>query len=401
MHTILIPSKSIHVQELLTKNNINFQTLNESYLLVNEISDKLLLEISLLNDVYIISDNKPLKKYLCFKPMDNKITKKKNNSYNPVDLKKIYNFPNLTNSKKINIGIIELGGGFLENDLATYWKYLALTEYPTINSISVDGAKNNPGLTDEDYEVTMDIEIIGGICPNSIINVYFGQNTNTSFFNTIAKAIFDKNQLICICCGAPEIYYSINSLKAFDTLFQSAANQGITICVASGDNGYKDNGITIGVDFPASSPNVLSVGGTSLYSTLNVYDTEKAWSGSGGGYSNYFNKPTYQNNILKANNKRCVPDISANADPNTGYIIYLRGKYYTVGGTSAAAPLWCGYLGCINYSKFLNSNLYPLIGTNSFHDITKGTNGYSAKINYDLCTGLGSLNGINLFNKLK
>jgi kumamolisin len=176
---------------------------------------------------------------------------------------------------------------------------------------------------------------------------------------------------------------------------QTAANLGITICVASGDNGYKDDGSRISVDFPSSSPYALAVGGTTLTAPNNIYTSETTWNGSGGGISSFFAKPSYQSAITNSLTKRCSPDVCANADPNTGYIIYIRNKYYVIGGTSAAAPLWAGFLAYINYTGFLNSRIYSL--SSSLNDIISGSNGYSATLNYDLCTGLGSPN----FTKIK
>jgi kumamolisin len=192
-------------------------------------------------------------------------------------------------------------------------------------------------------------------------------------------------------------------LNAYNVVFQSAVKKGITICVASGDNGYKDNGKSISVDFPASSPNVVSVGGTSLYSNNGIYINENAWNGSGGGYSKIFKKPNYQNvnnKILLNSNFRCVPDICSNADPNTGYIIYINNNFYIIGGTSSSAPMIAGSLGRLNYNKFLNNSLYNYIGSKFFHDIISGTNGYNSIIGFDLVTGLGSLNFANIPNGL-
>ena len=315
--------------------------------------------------------------------------KKKSKSYFPNEVSKIYNVSRVS-SKRKKIAIIELGGGYRANDLSYYWNLVGLSKnkYPTVKSISVNGAKNNPGFSSDDDEVYLDIEIIGAISPNSIINVYFAPNSNRSFFNAIAKAISDKNNIICICWGAPEMYFSKYTLNSFNALFKKACKRGITVFVASGDNGYKDNGTKIGVDFPASSPYVVAVGGTHLYTDKS----ERAWSGSGGGYSNHFNKLSYQNKIEKNKKKRCVPDVSADADPNSGIKIYINGSLYVIGGTSAAAPIWTGCFGALNKSGFINYKIYKLIGTKSFHDIKKGSNGYKAKKGYDLCTGIGTPN---------
>jgi kumamolisin len=418
MYSINIPSDSTIVQELLAKNNVSFETISSNSLTVNELTEDLINEIKTYDNVYILeNDNILFKNYTSFvkhigKPIKQKITAKQMKKrifrpnggsninrtqslyYNINDLKKIYNMPIVNNPNRVKIGVIQLGGGYNTSDLNAYWTYLGLTTKPIINTISVDGARNSPG-SNSDFEVVLDIEILGGMCPNSTINVYFAQNSTNSFYNAISRAISDNNKVISISWGAAEKYFSNSSLSAYSSLMSSAANLGITICVASGDNGYKDDGSQIGIDFPSSSPYALAVGGTTLTAPNNIYTSETAWSGSGGGISSFFAKPSYQSAITNSLTKRCTPDVCANADPNTGYIIYLRNTFYVIGGTSAAAPLWAGFLAYINYNGFLNSRIYSL--SSSLNDIINGTNGYSATLRYDLCTGLGSPN----FSKIK
>lgn len=312
--------------------------------------------------------------------------------YTTNNLKSIYKLTT-TNTVRTKIGVIQLGGGYRSYDLNNFWKYLRLNTTPIINNIYVDGAKNKPGFSDDDDEVYLDIEILGGMCPNSIINVYFAPNSVSSFYNAINKAIQDRNQIISISWGITEDALSSYILNKFDTLFEYAVSLGITICVASGDYGAKDNGVSLSVDFPSSSPHVLSVGGTTLISKNNRYDEntiETTWVGSGGGYSTFFQKPSYQNNI-NITDYRAIPDVCAVADPNTGYIIYQFGYFYVIGGTSGAAPLWAGFLASINFRGIIHNQLYSY--NNIFNDIIQGdNNGYTAGIYYDLCTGLGSPN---------
>ena len=433
---ILVPGNCNKIDTILNDNNITFEKLNENYISIKEVlNDNIKKEISKIEHVYIVTNNGTLKNYIKLKEYESKeyeskehqlkehdikehdikehdikehkLKENKTYSYYPTDIAKIYNLPNLPSKlpRRVKIGIIQLGGGYRINDLTYYWNnVLKLPIIPIVNSISVDGATNNPGNLNIDSEVYLDIEIVGGICPNSIINVYFAPNSHISFIHAIQKAINDGNQVISISWGICEDYVDTYTLNAYDAVFQSAVKKGSTICVASGDNGYKDNGTTISVDFPASSPNVLSVGGTSLSATNNIYNNESAWNGSGGGYSKIFNKPNYQNvsnnKILSKSNFRCVPDICSNADPNTGYIIYINGKYYVIGGTSASAPMIASCLGRINYNKFLNNSLYNYIGSKFFHDIIIGTNGYNAIVGFDLVTGLGSPNFSNIPNGL-
>jgi hypothetical protein len=167
-----------------------------------------------------------------------------------------------------------------------------------------------------------------------------------------------------------------------------------------------DNGAAPGTEFPASSPNVLAVGGTSLNAPGGTYASETGWSGSGGGVSQYESKPAYQNGF-QSSNKRTVPDVAYNADPNTGVEIYdtANGGWYQVGGTSAGAPQWAALIAIANEGRALagkatldgpTQTLYALYKmaqksyATYFHDITSGSNGYNAHAGYDLVTGLGS-----------
>jgi hypothetical protein len=151
---------------------------------------------------------------------------------------------------------------------------------------------------------------------------------------------------------------------------------------------------------------VLSVGGTSLNAPNGNYAGETGWSGSGGGVSKYESKPAYQN-AVQVSKFRTVPDVAYNADPNTGVVVYdtQNGGYYVVGGTSAGAPQWAALIAIANEGRALagkgtldgpSQTIYALYAmahkayATYFHDITTGSNGYSAHAGYDLVTGLGS-----------
>jgi len=287
---------------------------------------------------------------------------------------------------------------------------LKLTTKPNVYSVSVDGVTNTPG-SDADSEVVLDIEVIGGVCPNSNIYVYFAPNTDTGFYDAIHSAVYDTTHpfnVISISWGSPENYWVSSSLNAFNALFQQAAAKGINVFCAAGDNGASDGENSgLHVDFPASSPWVIACGGTRLSCPTGIYDketTESSWgaypedgSATGGGISVVFARPSYQLEVGSFySGGRLVPDISANADPATGIIIYLNGQLIIIGGTSAIAPLYAAYLGSLSYKKFLNETIYSLYPNNKtmVHDITVGgNNGYTSRIGYDPVTGLGTVNG--------
>jgi kumamolisin len=223
-----------------------------------------------------------------------------------------------------------------------------------------------------------------------------------------------------------------------DSTCASAAALGISITVASGDNGSSDGTNTDTVDFPASSPHVLSCGGTALVAANGQRSSETVWNdqpnggASGGGYSKVFAVPDWQTAAVaqparkhqhkkhqdssvavaevseqatQAEAFRGVPDVAGNASPETGYQVLVDGQQMVVGGTSAVAPLWAGLIALMNQQLgkklgFINPLLYPLNET-PFFDITSGSNGdYNAGPGWDPCTGLGSPNGQVLVSSL-
>jgi kumamolisin len=338
-------------------------------------------------------------------------------SYTPLQIASLYNFPAGTGQGQC-VGIIELGGGERMADLTTYFSALGIKPGPKVTAVSVDHAKNHPtgDPNGPDGEVMLDIEVVGAIAPKANIAVYFAPNTDAGFLDAITTAIHDKTNnpsVISISWGGPESSWTEQSMTAFDSAFQSAAVMGITVCVASGDNGSSD-GVSDGgdhVDFPASSPNVLACGGTSLQGSGTTITSETVWDdgaqggASGGGVSTFFPLPAWQDGLQTTQTSggtapltmRGVPDVSGDADPETGYQVRIDGTNTVIGGTSAVAPLWAGLIARINAAKgsrvgFINPTLY---GTpTALRDITQGNNGdFAASQGWDACTGLGSPNG--------
>ena len=320
----------------------------------------------------------------------------------------IYKFPSGSTGKNQVVGIIELGGGFNIADIQAYYKNLGYTSVPNIISVSVDGAVNNPSDISNSYEVVLDIEIIAGIAPDAKIVVYFAPNTTKGFYNAISAAINDtvnKPTAISISWGSPESNWSTNNMTLFDNLFASASAKNINIFAASGDNNSSDGLVGLNVDFPSSSPNIISCGGTTL--TLNGSTRKEiAWSSGGGGFSKFFGIPSYQSNISNISivQKRGTPDICGNADPSTGYRIFINGTYNIIGGTSAVSPLWAGLILLLQEKVGPIKNLHNLLYThvsNSCFDILTGSNGaYSSIIGWDACTGIGSIDGSALLGIL-
>ncbi len=322
-------------------------------------------------------------------------------SYTALQVAKAYNFPTSVNGKGQTIAIIELGGGYTQSDLNTYFSSLGISPAPSVSAVSVDGATNQPtGDTNgPDTEVGLDIEVAGAVAPGAKIVVYFAPNTDAGFLDAINQAAMDKTNkpsVISISWGGPENSWTAQSLQNYNSALQAAAAVGVTVCVACGDNGSTD-GSSDGsdqVDFPASSPYSLACGGTSLDISGSTIASEVVWNdlptngATGGGVSATFPLPSYQANANvppsanTGNTGRGVPDVAGDADPQTGYQVQVDGSQFVVGGTSAVAPLWAGLVALFNQTigtpvGYLNPNLYQSVAlaTGTFNDITSGNNG--------------------------
>ena len=308
------------------------------------------------------------------------------------------------------IGIISLGGIMNISDAIQYWTNVCgipVANQPQISIVIVDNAVNLSSPADA--ENAIDVQIAGACCPskNTKIIFYSAPNTTVGFYDAIKMAITNNSTVISISWGQPESSWGKATCLSFDALLGTAVANNITVCVAAGDNGSSD-GISGGkhVDFPGSSKNVLCVGGTRLLTNGNTYagaietvwDDNSATSATGGGMSTFFSRPAYQNGI-QSSSFRTTPDISLNADPMTGWQVTLYGKPAVYGGTSCAAPAMAGFLASTGKKIFANPVLYKnYTSTNAnFHDIISGNNGAnSTSTGYDLCTGMGSINGASL-----
>jgi len=344
-------------------------------------------------------------------------------SYSPTQVAGFYQFPESTGAGQC-IALIELGGGYTTSDLSTYFSGLGITA-PTVVAVPVDGGSNQPtGSADgPDGEVMLDIEVAGAIAPGAKIAVYFAGNTDAGFIDAVSNAVHDtvnRPSVVSISWGGPESSWTSQSMQAFNEVLQAAATLGVTVCVASGDNGSSD-GVSDQknhVDFPASSPYSLACGGTSLRASGNTIASEVVCNdgaqggAGGGGVSGVFALPAWQQGLSAVSSTgastplggRGVPDVAGNADPQTGYNVRVDGSNMVVGGTSAVAPLWAALIARINATQgkaagYINPLLYQQ--GKSFNDITKGNNGsFEAVAGWDACTGLGSPDGQKLLTLL-
>jgi subtilase family serine protease len=346
--------------------------------------------------------------------------------YTPSELKGAYDVSPLESAGYTGSGqtvaVMELDG-YKASNVSNYVNYYGLGS-PAPTNVYVDGYSGAAGQGE--IEVELDIEVINAIAPKAQVIVYEGPNSDQGLIDTYQKiASENKAKSISVSWGLSELDSSSSTMNSLHTIFQQYAAQGQSIFAASGDSGAYDQGnSTLSVDSPANDPYVTGVGGTHLNVSGTSYSSETVWanssnkSGGGGGISTVYSMPSYQSGPgvqnSYSNGKREVPDVSADADPNTGYSIYSQGSWTQVGGTSAAAPLWAaiatlnnqyaaasfkGNLGQANptlYKMFNTTQTYP-----AYHDITSGSNlYYPATTGYDMASGIGTPDVYNLIRDI-
>jgi hypothetical protein len=299
------------------------------------------------------------------------------------------------------------------------WKSADLTTYASLHGladpvasgqyvgVSVGGASvSTPDGNDGDIEVALDQEGLLAVAPQVRQRAYVAANSTDGFFQGILKVADDTATVpglaaLSISWGSCEADWG-SDMAVVDAAIKQAVAAGVTVFAASGDSGNADcttpgGAPLIGVDFPASDPLVVAVGGT----TVQGPSSESAWSGSGGGTSSYWAHPEWQSGTAR----RRVPDISADANPSTGLVITSSNGHCTsqlgsgqcqVGGTSLASPIAAGTFVATLASAGLDGgvgDIHPALYSapvSSFRDITSGSNGFAAGPGYDMVTGLGS-----------
>lgn len=367
----------------------------------------------------------------------------------PRTVARAYQFPHDGAGSGQTIGIIVLGGGFHESDLSAYFHHLGIPK-PKITVVEIDGQENNPAEAGaiRDYlvklgvggihrakgkshssphdrqnsdkniewtvETTMDVELIGTWANQAHIVVYFTHNNARGKYEAFNAALFDKvNKPTVISCswGAPERLISRVLVEEMDLMFQAAALLGITIVCSSGDDG--DGAASAGEPqayFPASSPHVLSCGGTILQHAGGTKAQETVWretlagqiQESGHGESSIFQAPSWQSEAASARLKggRMVPDVAGKADAEFGYDLIVGGAHVPGCGTSAAAPLWASLAALLNEELGTTvGHLTPLLYLQQFRqgieEIGASGEGWAPEV------GLGTPRGDKLLEALR
>jgi kumamolisin len=324
------------------------------------------------------------------------------------------------------ISFIEIDG-FDQTDLTNFAQQFNL---PPLRPQIANGIQ----LSKVEGETELDLEVAHEIAPGARLRLYNCPNgcSGSDLVSLESRAVRENPRgIVSVSIGACEPAAGRGDAQAESSAFSATGALGVSVFVASGDNGAytcldQDWGAppgprSLGVSLPASVPGVTAVGGTrlSLNSDSSWY-REEVWenpaetTGSGGGRSVYFGRPSWQRGAGTGGSMRELPDISAVADPLTSAQVVIGGSLTEAGGTSQAAPIWAGMTALINqYLKkqgrpvagFLNPALYRLASANPpyppLHDVTLGTNlAYSAGPGYDMATGLGTPDAWNLARDL-
>ncbi|HEY1556013.1 MAG TPA: S53 family peptidase [Kofleriaceae bacterium] len=318
--------------------------------------------------------------------------------YGPSDMRSAYNLT-AAGSSSITVAIVDAYGySNAEADLGVYRSQFGLAACTTANGcfkkVNQSGqARNYPSdNVGWEQETALDLDMVSTACPSC--KIVLVEASSASFAN-LATA---ENTAASL--GAHAISNSYGGGESGSTSYESAYNHaGIAITVSSGDEGY-------GPEFPASSPHVTAVGGTSLTHASNARGwSETVWADGGSGCSALYAKPAWQHDSGCA--RRTVADVAANADPNTGVAVYgpatkRKTAWMVFGGTSVSSPFIAGIYGANGGSVSYGSNPYG--DTAALYDVTSGKNGScggsylcTAGAGYDGPTGLGTPNGAAAF----
>jgi hypothetical protein len=292
----------------------------------------------------------------------------------------------------------------IASDLVQFDRTFGLPD-PVFTKVNQSGGSSMP-IADTGWasEIALDVEWAHAIAPKA--NILLVEASSSSFSNLFAAVNYARQASNVVAVSMSWGGGEFSTERNYDGYFTTpAGHAGVSFLASSGDSGAP--GI-----YPAVSPNVISVGGTSLYLSGGAYSTESGWSGSGGGISTYEPQPAYQNGIVtQSTTARTAPDVAYDSDPNTGYPVYDSYNNGTTapwgqwGGTSAAAPQWAALTALVDQG--LNAKgkgtldgatkLLPALyqsSTSDFHDVVSGTSTgtprFTAAAGYDLVTGRGT-----------
>jgi subtilase family serine protease len=324
--------------------------------------------------------------------------------YSPTQIRHAYGLDQLTNGGAGQvIAIVDAyGSPTIQNDLNLFCSQFGIST----TTVQIVKTSNKPLQVNAGWalETSLDVEWAHALAPNAkIVLVAAASASLSDLVAGIDAGVNAGATIVTMSWGSSEF----STESSYESHFKKT---GVSFFASSGDGGS-------GAEWPAASPSVTGVGGTTLYldSFGNLTSPEVAWSGSGGGFSAYFARPTCQNG-WQTSSVRAIPDVAMVANPSTGVAVYDSTTYnsqsgwFQVGGTSASCPMWGAIVALANQSRVTTKKanltgadtpLYLIAGSTSstgtslysyfFNDVTSGSNGgYSATPKYDEVTGLGS-----------
>ena len=345
-------------------------------------------------------------------------------AYGPADLQSAYALPTGTEGAGLTVAVVDAYDlPTAASDLAYYRSYWGLPACTTANGcfhkVDQNGGTTYPSTAvgkGWDGEIALDIDMVSAICP--YCHILLVEATNNQWVN-LGTGVNTAVLLGAIAVSNSYAGSEWSSESYYDTLYYN--HPGVAITASTGDCGYNCNGVYGSSDYnsvgyPAASPDVVAVGGTSLTPDGSARGwTESAWGdaygGAGSGCSSYEPKPSWQHDSGCAN--RTQADVSAVADPATGVWIYVDGGWGIEGGTSAASPIIAATFALAggpaagtypaSYLYADTADLNDVIGGKN--DVTWGGTGSACTVSY-LCngvagydgpTGLGTPNGVMAF----
>jgi subtilase family serine protease len=305
----------------------------------------------------------------------------------PATIKSVYNYStSSTAGAGQTIAIVDAyDDPTAESDLATFSSQYNLPACTTANGcfkkVDQTGGSSYP-RKDAGWalEISLDVQWAHAIAPGA--KILLVEASSNSFTNLLAAEDYAKTHAgyVSNSWGGSEF----SGESSYDSHF---AQSGVSFFVSSGDSGLP-------AQYPSASPNVISVGGTTLNFSGSNFASETGWSGSGGGCSVYETANGSQSTgQVNCNGKRATPDVSLDADPASGVSVYDTTRYqgqagwFRVGGTSASSPMWAGRSASAGVTV---DSGYVYGNSITYRDITSGNNGANALVGYDLVTGRGS-----------
>ena len=317
--------------------------------------------------------------------------------YGAPDIQSAYALPSATAGAGQTVAIVDaFDDPTAESDLAKYRSFYGLPPCTAAGGCfrkvnETGGSLPPPPSPDWALEISLDLDMVSAVCPNChILLVEATTNLDSDLYAAEDTAARLGANAISNSWGGDESADETTNDVHFN-------HPGIAITASSGDSGF-------GVSYPAASPFLTAVGGTSLNrdaATARGW-TESAWSGAGSGCSAFEAKPSWQTDTGCAN--RTVADVSAVADPDTGVNVLFGGAWVTVGGTSASSPIIASVYALAGNAAATNAGSFPYAHTVSLFDVTSGSNGTCSPSylctggpGYDGPTGLGTPNGTGAF----